>query len=74
MRTTLVDRVDELVQAQTRRLPAAAPSVSIAELAQRVETLERAIREIAVEVEKLSGSVQVSLLDERLGRRFRRSG
>jgi len=55
MTTTLVERMDGLVQAHKRQLLATTPkSAAISELAERVETLERAVREIALEVETLS--------------------
>lgn len=55
MHTTLIERVDELVQARKQQLLTTTPtSLVIAELADRIETLERVIREIALEVEELT--------------------
>jgi hypothetical protein len=74
METTLVERVDELVHAHKQQLLTTTPkTVVIGELVERIETLELALREIALEVEKLSGSAAPSLLDDSVARRFRRS-
>jgi hypothetical protein len=75
MHRTLVQRVGELVQAQKRQLlSTSTPTpVAIEELAARVEMLERAVLEIAVELEKLSGSVGPALLNDTVTRRFRRN-
>jgi len=58
---TLVERVDELVQAGKAPLEWGSPhlsttptSLAIQELAVQVEALEVAVREIALEVQKLS--------------------
>jgi hypothetical protein len=52
---TLVDRVDKLVQAGTEPLLSTTPSsLAIRELFFRTEALENAVREIALEVERLS--------------------
>jgi hypothetical protein len=52
---TLIERVDELVRANRRTLLSTTPtSVAIRELAARTEALEKAVREIAVEVQKFS--------------------
>ena len=74
MQTTLIERVDELVQARKSELLSTTPTtLVIAELAERIETLERVVREIAVEVERLGRSRERSLLDHSVTRRFRRS-
>jgi hypothetical protein len=74
MDRTLVQRVEELVQAQQRQLLSTTPTpVAIGELAERVDMLERAVLEIAVELEKLSGSLEPSFLNKSVARRFRRS-
>ena len=52
---TLVERVDRLVQAGKEPLLSTTPtSVAIRELAARSDALERAVREIALEVQKFS--------------------
>jgi|RhiMetStandDraft_4_1073278.scaffolds.fasta_scaffold760167_1 hypothetical protein len=72
MQTTLVDRVDKLVQTQKSNLLATTPTtVAVSELATRVDSLERAVREIALEVEKLAGR-EPALLEEPAARRFSR--
>ena len=56
---TLIERVDKLIEAQKGDRPllaTTATSVAIGELAARSDGLEKAIREIAVEVQKLSAS------------------
>lgn len=56
---TLLERVDELIEAHKGHQPllsTTATSVAIAELASRSEGLEKAVREIALEVQKLSAS------------------
>jgi predicted sugar kinase len=56
---TLLERVDTLIEAQKSHQPllsTTATSVAIAELAARNEGLERAVREIALEVQRLSAS------------------
>ncbi len=81
MHTTLAERVDELVRANGAQLRATTPtSIAIGELADRIETLEQAVREleqavgeIAHQVERISDSPQPSLLDDSVARRFRRS-
>jgi hypothetical protein len=55
MADTLVERVDKLVRADKESLLSTTPvSVAIRELLFRTEALENAVREIALEVEKLS--------------------
>jgi hypothetical protein len=55
---TLTERVDKLVQAHNEPLLSTTPkTIAIAELASRVEALEAAVREIALEVQKLSARV-----------------
>ena len=55
LKDTLIERVDELVQAGKRPLLSTTPTtVAVRELAARTEALENAMREIAVEVQKLS--------------------
>jgi hypothetical protein len=52
---TLIERVDKLVQASKRPLLSTTPdSVAVRELAAEVHALENAVREIALEVQKLS--------------------
>lgn len=54
---TLLERVDELIEAQKSHQPllsTTATSVAIAELIARSEGLEQALREIAAEVQTLS--------------------
>jgi hypothetical protein len=52
---TLIERVDELVKASKRPLLSTTPdSVAVRELAAQVNALENAVREIALEVQKLS--------------------
>jgi hypothetical protein len=58
---TLLERVDKLVPAReaplawgSPRLSVTPTSVAIAQLAAQVEALESAVREIALEVQKLS--------------------
>ena len=52
---TLIERVDTLVQAGKQPLLSTTPtSLAIRELLARNEALERAVREIALEVQKLS--------------------
>ena len=56
---TLIERVDKLIESQKGDRPilsTTATSAAIGELAARNEGLEKAIREIAVEVQKLSAS------------------
>jgi hypothetical protein len=72
--TTLIERVDELVQPHKQQLLTTTPrTVVIGELVERIETLERVVREIALEVEKLAASARRPLLDDSVARRFRRS-
>ena len=55
MADTLVERVDTLVRAGKEPLLSTTPaSVAIRELLLRTEALERAVREIALEVQKRS--------------------
>jgi hypothetical protein len=55
---TLIERVDELVQAILRTRVSTTPtSVAIRELTARTEALEQAVRAIALEVQKLAGPV-----------------
>ncbi len=52
---TLVERVDKLVQANKRPLRSTTPTtVAVGELAARIEALENAVREIALDVQKLA--------------------
>jgi hypothetical protein len=52
---TLLERVDKLVQANKRPLLSSAPmSDAVGELAARTDALEKAVREIALEVQKLT--------------------
>jgi hypothetical protein len=58
---TLIERVDELVKAGKAtgewgdpRLSVTPTAVAIPQLVEQVEALERAVREIALEVQKLS--------------------
>ena len=56
---TLLERVDELIEgprSQQPLLSTTATSVAIAELMARNERLEQALREIALEVQRLSAS------------------
>jgi hypothetical protein len=56
---TLIDRVDKLVQASKAPLLSTTPiSVAVRELATRTEALENAMREIALEVQKLSAQAK----------------
>jgi hypothetical protein len=57
---TLIERVDELVQASTAprewgnpHLSTTPTSIAIQELAKEIEALQSAVREIALEVQKL---------------------
>jgi predicted sugar kinase len=52
---TLADRVDELIRAHRgqRLLSTTGSQTALAELAARIEGLEKAVREIAVEVQGL---------------------
>jgi hypothetical protein len=55
MADSLVERVDELVSAGKEPLLSTTPtSVAIRELLVRTEALEKAVREIALEVQKLA--------------------
>ncbi len=52
---TLIERVDQLVEASKVQLLSTTPtSVVVWEVVARLEALEEALREIALEVEKLS--------------------
>ena len=52
---TLIERVDRLVLAEKQTLLSTTPaSLAIRELSARTEALEQAVREIALEVQKLS--------------------
>jgi uncharacterized protein YaiL (DUF2058 family) len=52
---TLLERVDKLVQAGRQPILSTTPlSTAVGELAARTEALEKAMREIALEVQKLS--------------------
>ena len=52
---TLIERVEKLVQANKEPILSTTPvSVAVGELAARTEALEKAVREIALEVQKLS--------------------
>jgi hypothetical protein len=50
----LLERVDELVQAHKPLLSTAPLSDAVGELALRIDALEKAVREIALDVQKLS--------------------
>jgi len=57
---TLLERVDKLVKASAEPILSTTPvSVAVGELAARTEALEKAIREIALEVQKLSARSDV---------------
>ncbi len=58
---TLLERVDKLIEAQKGQplLSTTATSVAIAELVARSEGLAQALREVAVEVQRLSASLEV---------------
>src|SRR5437870_10657971 len=59
---TLIERVDTLVQASKHPLLSTTPtSVAIGELAVRIEALEKAVREIALELQKVSGDASEGL-------------
>jgi len=59
---TLIERVDKLVQASKEPLLSTTPtSVAISELALRIEALEKAVREIALEVQSASGDASEGL-------------
>ncbi len=59
---TLIERVDKLVQASKEPLLSTTPtSVAISELALRIEALEKAVREIALEVQRASGDASEGL-------------
>jgi hypothetical protein len=52
---TLIERVDELVQASKQPIHSTTSTTeAIGELAARTEALEKAVREIALEVQKLT--------------------
>jgi hypothetical protein len=52
---TLLERVDKLVQADREPILSTTPlSAAVGEIAARTEALEKAVREIALEVQKLS--------------------
>jgi hypothetical protein len=58
---TLIERVDKLVRTSeaprewgSPRLSTTPPSIAIQELAKEVEALQSAVREVALEVQKLS--------------------
>jgi hypothetical protein len=56
---TLLERVDTLIEARTGHWPlrsTTTTSEAIGELAARVDGLENAIREMAVEIQKLTAS------------------
>jgi hypothetical protein len=58
---TLIDRVDKLVEARKTPLLSTTPtSVAVRELAARTEALENAMREIALEVQKLSAQAKAA--------------
>jgi hypothetical protein len=53
--TTLMERVDNLIEAGTEPLlTTTPPSVAIRELAARIEALQNAVREIALEVQEIA--------------------
>ena len=52
---TLISRVDKLVQASKRPLLSTTPTTAaVRELVARTDALENAVREVALEVQKLS--------------------
>jgi hypothetical protein len=52
---TLIERVDQLVEASKRPILSTTPTTdAIGELAARTEALEKAVREIALEVQRLA--------------------
>jgi predicted sugar kinase len=53
---TLLERVDKLVQAHKPLLSTAPLSDAVGELVLRIDALEKAVREIAHEVQKLSAN------------------
>ena len=66
METTLIERVDTLIQASRTRPGWGSPRLSVTPTAMRIDTLaaecaalEEAMREIALEVEKLSARDRV---------------
>jgi hypothetical protein len=65
---TLIERVDKLVRGKEPLLSTTPTSVAVRELGFRTEALENAVREIALEVQKLAerdaGMVVVTQLPE----------
>jgi hypothetical protein len=64
--TTLIERVDRLVQASEARREWGSPhlsvtptSLAVEELAAQVEALQQAVREIALEVQRLSSAAEL---------------
>jgi predicted sugar kinase len=53
---TLIERVDRLVQGKEPLLSTTSTSLAIRELIARYESLEKAVRAIALEVQKLSAN------------------
>ena len=52
---TLIERVDNLIEAGTEPLlTTTPPSVAIRELAARIEALQNALREIAIDVQEIA--------------------
>jgi hypothetical protein len=78
METTLREQLTTIVTANRTPLRSTTPrAVVIAELGNRIEKLETAVRILAAEVEQLgqrSDQATPSLLDPSISRRFRRSG
>lgn len=58
--STLSDRVDEIIRAhhEQRLLSTTGKQASIDELTRRLAGVEKAVREIALEVEKLATSIE----------------
>ena len=56
MDVTLVERVDELVRAPERTPVDDPDTVAIGLLAERIEALERVVRELALEIERVSSA------------------
>lgn len=78
METTLLEQLTTIVTANKTPLRSTTPrTVVIAELGNRVERLETAVRLLAAEVEQLhprADQATPPLLDRSISRRFRRTG